>query len=297
MAFADIRAPSETIAWIDVIVVCRWPLRRGSKIVTSHFASPFAASPAEVRRAFGQNPNNIDARDWKQLDDLNKVIVDLDSRPRRLVIKGTTPLKICHSSVGSFLRKRSDRCKVCKLLGLAPCRGQYRFGRTRHRMEITHLTQAAPRCNAATSASYFAMAWETTCSSAKATSPGEDSSSGSVRDDARATRTAPSSASRLLRRQQARRGLVARQLAPRRAGLPVEDGADDGDGRPQKTSARSFLGLLFGARRRAPVTCNVEDVARTRTRPARAASTAGGFPRRSTCPRRRPSGLPELHGN
>ena len=28
------------------------------------------------------------------------------------------------------------------------------------------LTQAAPRCNAATSASYFAMAWETTCSSA-----------------------------------------------------------------------------------------------------------------------------------
>ena len=47
-----------------------------------------------------------------------------------------------------------------------------------------NLTQAAPRCNAATSASYFAMAWDTTCSSAKATSPGEDSSSGSVRDDA-----------------------------------------------------------------------------------------------------------------
>ena len=47
-----------------------------------------------------------------------------------------------------------------------------------------NLTQAAPRCNAATSASYFAMAWDTTCSSANATSPGEDSSSGSVRDDA-----------------------------------------------------------------------------------------------------------------
>jgi hypothetical protein len=46
------------------------------------------------------------------------------------------------------------------------------------------LTQAALRCNAATSASYFAMAWDTTCSSANATSPGEDSSSGSVRDDA-----------------------------------------------------------------------------------------------------------------
>ena len=28
-----------------------------------------------------------------------------------------------------------------------------------------NLTQAAPRCNAATSASYFAMAWDTTCSS------------------------------------------------------------------------------------------------------------------------------------
>ncbi len=72
-AFADIRAPSETLAWIDD--VCRWPFER---VVTSHFASPFAASPSEVRRAFGQNPNNIDARDWKQLDDLNKVIVDND---------------------------------------------------------------------------------------------------------------------------------------------------------------------------------------------------------------------------
>ena len=72
-AFADIRAPSETIAWIDD--VCKWPFER---VVTSHFASPFAASPSEVRRAFGQNPNKIDARDWKQLDELNKVIVDND---------------------------------------------------------------------------------------------------------------------------------------------------------------------------------------------------------------------------
>ena len=72
-AFADIRAPSETLAWIDD--VCRWPFER---VVTSHFASPFAASPSEVRRAFGRNPNNIDARDWKQLDELNKVIVDND---------------------------------------------------------------------------------------------------------------------------------------------------------------------------------------------------------------------------
>ena len=39
---------------------------------------PPEGSPAEVRRAFGQNPNKIDARDWKQLDDLNKVIVDND---------------------------------------------------------------------------------------------------------------------------------------------------------------------------------------------------------------------------
>ena len=44
--------------------------------------------------------------------------------------------------------------------------------------------QVALCCSAATSASYFAMAWDTTCSSANATSPGEASSSGSVRDDA-----------------------------------------------------------------------------------------------------------------
>ena len=51
-AFADIRAPSETLAWIDD--VCRWPFER---VVTSHFASPFAAPPSEVRGwAFGMNP-------------------------------------------------------------------------------------------------------------------------------------------------------------------------------------------------------------------------------------------------
>ena len=48
------------------------------RIVTAHFASPFAATPREFKAAFGRNPNGLDARDWRQLDDLNRVIVDND---------------------------------------------------------------------------------------------------------------------------------------------------------------------------------------------------------------------------
>ena len=74
---------------------------------------------------------------------------------------------------------------VAVLVDLRSMRGRERGVRRQASVTDEHnLTQAAPRCNAATSASYFAMAWDTTCSKAKATSPGEDSSSGSVRDDA-----------------------------------------------------------------------------------------------------------------
>ena len=73
-AFADIRAPDETAAWVDDFTKS-WAFDR---VVTAHFASPFAASPRDVKRAFGRNPNGLDARDWAQLDDLNSVIVKND---------------------------------------------------------------------------------------------------------------------------------------------------------------------------------------------------------------------------
>jgi len=73
-AFADIRAPDETRAWVDDVAKS-WDFDR---IVTAHFASPFAATPREFKAAFGRNPNGLDARDWRQLDDLNRVIVDND---------------------------------------------------------------------------------------------------------------------------------------------------------------------------------------------------------------------------
>ena len=73
-AFADIRAPDETAAWVDDFTKS-WAFDR---VVTAHFASPFAASPRDVKRAFGRNPNGLDARDWAQLDDLNNVIVKND---------------------------------------------------------------------------------------------------------------------------------------------------------------------------------------------------------------------------
>lgn len=72
-AFADIRAPAETKAWIQDVTA--WPFER---VVAAHFASPFRCTPAEVRAAFAQNPNHLDARDWRQLDELNTVIVAND---------------------------------------------------------------------------------------------------------------------------------------------------------------------------------------------------------------------------
>ena len=147
-----------------------------------------------------------------------------------------------------------------------------------------NLTQAAPRCNAATSASYFAMRPGTTCSSANATSPGlEHRRPGPCAVDARrATRTAPATRRDALGRQQARRGLVARQLAPRRAGLPVEDGADDGDGLVGRELAHALLRLLLGARRRAPVDFGGSPARRADAPDAAGARRArrGGRPRR-----------------
>ena len=76
-AFADARAPDITRRWVDD--VSKWPFDR---ILTSHFASPVLATPAEFRRAFARL-DGPDARgvlklprdtDWKPLDDLNDVI-------------------------------------------------------------------------------------------------------------------------------------------------------------------------------------------------------------------------------
>lgn len=72
-AFADVRAPEETKRWVDD--VCRWPFDR---VVASHFASPISATGADFKAAFRQNANGLDARDWKQLDDLNAFIVAND---------------------------------------------------------------------------------------------------------------------------------------------------------------------------------------------------------------------------
>ena len=58
-AFGDARAPDETRRWVGAIG--RWPFRR---IVTSHFASPVAATPAEFVGAFGWlfgKPTSVDA--------------------------------------------------------------------------------------------------------------------------------------------------------------------------------------------------------------------------------------------
>ena len=73
-AFADIRAPRETAAWVDDIAKT-WQFDR---IVTAHFASPIDATPRDFRRAFARNPNKIAFADWKPLDDLNDFIVAND---------------------------------------------------------------------------------------------------------------------------------------------------------------------------------------------------------------------------
>ena len=69
-AFADVRAPQETRAWVDDISSSF----NFDRIVTSHFASPIQATPQDFRACFAQNPNHIDRRDWKPLDDLNDFI-------------------------------------------------------------------------------------------------------------------------------------------------------------------------------------------------------------------------------
>ncbi|KAJ8599810.1 hypothetical protein CTAYLR_004004 [Chrysophaeum taylorii] len=78
-AFSDARAPEETRAWVDDIART-WDFDR---ILTSHFSSPIAATPAEFRDAFSRlddgpgDPRKIpvlDDSDWQPLDDLNDII-------------------------------------------------------------------------------------------------------------------------------------------------------------------------------------------------------------------------------
>jgi hypothetical protein len=82
--FTDARAPAETRAWIDTITnTAGWKYDR---IVTCHFASPIAATPAMVRNTFsfleedGTSNKNfrseppIACQDWELLNTLNDVI-------------------------------------------------------------------------------------------------------------------------------------------------------------------------------------------------------------------------------
>jgi hypothetical protein len=79
--FTDARAPVRTCAWIDTIAnTAGWKYDR---IITCHFASPIAATPAMVRNTFsfleedGSNDRSeppIACQDWELLNTLNDVI-------------------------------------------------------------------------------------------------------------------------------------------------------------------------------------------------------------------------------
>jgi hypothetical protein len=75
-AFADARAPDQVEQWISSIA--KWDFDR---ILTSHFASPIAATPKDFAAAYGYLPKGdmqglppIACQDWELLDGLNKVI-------------------------------------------------------------------------------------------------------------------------------------------------------------------------------------------------------------------------------
>jgi len=85
-AFADARAPDEVKAWTEAISKFDF-----DRIVTSHFASPIKASPADFAAAYGYlSPSSssssssysalppIACQDWELLEGLNRVIADYD---------------------------------------------------------------------------------------------------------------------------------------------------------------------------------------------------------------------------
>lgn len=74
-AFADARAPKEVREWVGSIAT----MAPFDRIVTSHFASPIKATPAEYAAAFKylDGPTSdppIACEDWKLLDGLNELI-------------------------------------------------------------------------------------------------------------------------------------------------------------------------------------------------------------------------------
>jgi len=77
-AFADARAPDSVRDWVTTVAT-KFTFDR---ILTSHFASPIAATPSDFKDAFGylyDNPDNsklppIACQDWQLLESLNKGI-------------------------------------------------------------------------------------------------------------------------------------------------------------------------------------------------------------------------------
>ena len=75
-AFSDARSPEETKRWASS--VSEWPFER---VISSHFASPIRATPAEFKAAFGAvfgdgSAPRLEEADWESLDGLNKLIED-----------------------------------------------------------------------------------------------------------------------------------------------------------------------------------------------------------------------------
>jgi len=80
-AFADARAPKEVDEWIAKVAKFDF-----DRIITSHFASPIAASPKDFAKAFSYLPNgdsrdraalpSIACQDWDLLEGLNRVIAE-----------------------------------------------------------------------------------------------------------------------------------------------------------------------------------------------------------------------------
>ena len=74
-AFADARAPDEVREWVQQVSTFKF-----DRILTSHFASPVAATPRDFQNAFGYLDDSLDGlppvacQDWQLLDSLNQGI-------------------------------------------------------------------------------------------------------------------------------------------------------------------------------------------------------------------------------
>ena len=85
-ALVDARAPDAVRNWIDQQTNGKWAFDR---IITSHFASPIAATPADVRAAFqylfSEDPKllaslpPVTCNDWELLNSINQVLGDANA--------------------------------------------------------------------------------------------------------------------------------------------------------------------------------------------------------------------------